>query len=232
MSMELYHSENVKQCSTEPHLCCEIFRVSGIFFFSGLISGGWLEIWQEGGRTAALSALLAWVIVLCLARKQELMNYSSIFPLDLTHSFLPEICRSLLHPAGLLIANNFIYSSFLKLSLFKTLYCVISLFLFLLCLQWAVCYCQALHGEKHRQWVRSQVHQEAPQSGQQARCEQRRDREGSEHPAGASASQHHISARRVREPHRCGADTRAVSRCIIQQYITVFVSFCEQDVVK
>lgn len=59
---------------SKAHLCCEIFQVFGISF-----SRGWLEIWQEdcwSGRRADLSTLPASLIVLRLARKQEVMDYT------------------------------------------------------------------------------------------------------------------------------------------------------------
>lgn len=92
----------------------------------------------------------------------------------------------------------------------------VSVFLCLLCPQWAVCDSQALHREEHGHRICSQVHQEAPESGQQTRCKERGDREGSGHPAGTPAPQHRRTARCVREPHRRGADPRTVSHGIIQ----------------
>lgn len=89
-SVTIIHWEMVSR----PHLCREIFRVFGIFSVDWSLEDG-LEIWQEGcwsGRTATLSTLPARLIVLCLAGKQEVMDYTSIFQLVLTHGFLPDVC--------------------------------------------------------------------------------------------------------------------------------------------
>lgn len=37
--------------------------------------------------------------------------------------------------------------------------------------QWPVCYSEEVSREKHRGGIRCQVHQEAPEPGQPARCE-------------------------------------------------------------
>lgn len=77
--------------------------------------------------------------------------------------------------------------------------------------QWAVCHRKAMQREKHGAGVRRQVHQEAAEHGQLARGAAGGDRAGGGHPAADSAPQHRHAARRLREPHRCGAHPAAVS---------------------
>lgn len=78
--------------------------------------------------------------------------------------------------------------------------------------QRAVCHREAMQREKHGPGVRCQVHQEAAEYGQLSRGEAGGDRAGGEHPAADPAPQHRHAARRLREPHGCGADPGAVSQ--------------------
>lgn len=92
-------------------------------------------------------------------------------------------------------------------------------FFLLLSLQWAVCDRQTLYRQEYRHRICSQVHQEAAESGQQAWREERGDRAGGGHPAADHAPQHRRAARRVREPHRCGAHPRTVSHGTTPQHL-------------
>lgn len=92
-------------------------------------------------------------------------------------------------------------------------------FFLLLSLQWAVCDRQTLYRQEYRHRICGQVHQEAAESGQQAWRAERGDRAGGGHPAADHAPQHRRAARRVWEPHRCGAHPRTVSHCSTPQHL-------------
>jgi len=79
------------------------------------------------------------------------------------------------------------------------------------CSQRPVRHREAMQREKHGPGICRQVHQEASEHGELSRRAAGGDRARGGHPAADPPRQHRHAARRLREPHRRGADPGAVS---------------------
>lgn len=199
--------QNSTESRWEPHLCCETFRLVGSDLSevgqcrqedSGSVHSPLLVVWLFShwvGNRKWWTAPSSFVCFRHTTSSQTFVSTRSRILL-LMEAFIRVLFFTLKHkPPGCYVTLT--SSDWVKLSNWR----MVRICLLLLCPQRAVCHRQALQREEQRLRIRSQVHQEAAEPGQQARSAKGGGGKGGGHPAADPAPQHRDAARRVREPH-------------------------------